>query len=677
MPDSELLVTLKCSGGPLAFRSMAAFEEVSRLFEYQIVAVSEKPDVSAADVLNESATVSMQIADGKKRHFSGIVTSFGIDGVDGRLFRYRLVVRPRLWLTTRTSDIRIFQNQSVPDIVKSVLSDHGLTCTQRLTGSYSQREYCVQYRETDFNFVSRLLEDEGIFYFHEHGESDHTLVLADAGDKFVAMPGFGTVRFREAGSGSSELAGVTEWRMRHELESIRTQSADFNFETPSTAVVHATGESSGRPGVGSRYDAPAGVKDVDGASSVAERRLQEQASRFARFTGAGNDPTIGAGQRVTLELHPRTDQNVVYLVLQTRIDIELAGYETGQVDTRFLCRFLMQPASQPFRPARLTRKPVVAGPQTAIVVGNEGAGEVLTDKYGRVKVQFHWDQLGQKDSKSSCWLRVASGWAGTQWGMISLPRIGQEVVVGFLEGDPDRPLVVGRVYNAEQMPPYELPAKAHISTIKSRTIGGGAADFNELRFGDRAGSEYVLFHAQKDRYEFVENDIQRHVMHDAHETVDNDRYQYVKNHEHVKVGGDEKHVVVGKSSLKAQELRIEAQTSWGLKAGTELSAKAGTKTSIDTGTELHVKAGMNGALETGIALHLKGGVNVVVEAGLMLTLKAGPASVVLGPDGVSITGPLVKINSGGAPGSGNGASPQAPEAPDAPADATVPEDPDA
>ena len=355
----------------------------------------------------------------------------------------------------------------------------------------------------------------------------------------------------------------------------------------------------------------------------------------------------------------------------------LAGYTTSnQHDTEFSCRFWAQPYADPFRPERTTRKPAVAGPQTALVVGDGAAGDITTDKYGRIKVQFHWDRLGSKNAESSCWLRVATSWAGKGWGMISLPRIGQEVVVAFLEGDPDQPLVVGSVYNAEQQVPYELPANATVSTLKSRSKKGGVAEFNELRFEDKPGAEYVLMQAQKDRLEFVEEMLKSEIGKDEHRTVKGDRKEKIEGEHHLQVVKDVKHKIDGKlSTTVAQDVMWKTNAVHSLEAAQDITAKSGTAYSIKAGTDMHLKVGMNTGIDSGMNVHIKGGMNVVIEAGVMITLKAGPASVVLGPDGVSITGPLVKINSGGSPGAGSGASPVAPKSPEAPQAPELPKDP--
>ncbi|MBE0547234.1 MAG: type VI secretion system tip protein VgrG, partial [Rubrivivax sp.] len=655
-------------GDKLHFKSMSAHEEISRLFEYQIIAISDDPAVSADDLLGTNIAVSMEVADGTKRWFHGIVASFGVEGVQGRYFTYRITARPWTWLLTRSADVRIFQDMSTPDIVKAVFGEYTSTFVDQLSGSYAPRTYCVQYRETDFNFVSRLMEEEGIFYFFKHAEDKHELVLADTSGAHEAVPGFENIRYLEDDVTVAEVQAINDWHMRHEIQTGKATLSDYNFETPSTDLKSTTAASSRSHGEAEHevYDYPGLYAARDKGDARAAIRLDESASRFGRYTGSGNTPGLVAGARFTLFDHPRTDQDAEYLVLQTQIDMQQAGYEAvGTDDTLFLCRFVAQLYAEPFRPARTTRKPTVAGPQTALVVGSGDAGDFETDKYGRIKVQFHWDRLGEKNADSSCWLRVATPSAGNGWGMICLPRIGQEVVVAFLEGDPDQPLVVGSVYNAEQMPPYELPAHATVSTRKSRSKQGAANDFNELRFEDDPGSEYVLFHAQKDRLEFVEETLRAEIGIDEHRTVKGDRREKIEGVSHLTVLKEVRQKFDDKFSLKVtKDVLLDTQGQHSMKAVKDITAEAGKSYSIKAGTDLHIKAGKNVGVDGGMNVHIKAGMNVVIEGGMQLTIKAGAGSVVLGPDGVSITGPLVKVNSGGSPGSGSGASPVAPTAPE-------------
>ncbi|MEY4750589.1 MAG: hypothetical protein RIQ60_2803 [Pseudomonadota bacterium] len=676
----NLQMTLKSAAGKsLLFRSMSAQEEISRLFEFQVVAISEKETLAADDLLGTEAAVSIEVDKGMKRWFHGLVTSFGIDGGDARHFRYRLTLRPWLWLLTRSADVRIFQDKSTPDIVKAVLKDYPGTVVDKLKASYKPRPYCVQYRETDFNFVSRLLEEEGISYFFNHTEDKHELVLADDSSVYLPLPGFDSVPYDEDPMHGATRSSLNTWRMRHEIQTGAMVLRDYFYETPgtdltSTAAKSSRGHAEAKHEV---YDYPGDYTTKAAGDAVARLRLEEAEGRHTRFHASGNSPGLAAGGSFSLSDHPRKDQNTDYLVIATGIDLQQAGYEAGSAgDTSVSVHCTVQKLSEPFRPARLTPKPAVAGPQTAVVVGEGGDGEIVTDKLGRVKLQFHWDRLGTKDSKSSCWVRVASPMAGNGWGFISLPRIGQEVVVDFLEGDPDRPLVTGRVHNPEQLPPYELPTNATVTTLKTRSKKGAAADFNELRFEDKAGSEYVLLHAQKDRLEFVEDTLKSKIDKEEHRTVKGNRHEAVAGEWHVKVTKDVLHKYDAKYGMAvAEDILWKTGGKFSLKAAADIIGKAGATVSLDAGSDMHLKIASNLGADAGMNVHIKGGMNVVIEGGMQVSIKAGGSSVVLGPDGVSITGAMVKLNSGGSPGSGNGASPEAPTDPADPKEPTAPEDP--
>lgn len=679
MANKPIPVVLKSGAGKaLEFRSLSAHEEISRLFEFQIVGFCEQGDLSADDLLGKPVSLALEVGEGATRWFHGLATSFGIDGRETDGYTYRITVRPWLWLATRSADLRIFQDQTALEIVKQVLGDYGGSIDDRTSGSYAKRVYCVQYRETDFNFVSRLLEAEGISYWFDHSEDKHALVLADEAGAHGAMAGFEDALFRVQQAALDEQAVISQWHMRHEIQTGKLTLRDYDFEKPSTDL-QVDRESSNRKHAEAKhevYDYPGGYLESAAGKDLAAIRLDEAAGRFGRFGGEGNTPGLVAGRKFALKEHPRADQNTDYIVLATQIDLQQTGDRTGAGQTGFLCRFTAQRLDEPLRPARTTRKPTVAGPQTAVVVGTGDAGDIFTDKYGRVKVQFHWDRLGAKDNTSSCWMRVASPWAGDGFGMIALPRLGQEVVVDFLEGDPDQPLITGRVHNAEQMPPYELPANASVSTLKSRSIKGGTADFNELRFEDKKGDEYVLFHAQKDRLEFVEKTLKSEIGEDEHRSVKKDRKEKIDGDHHLSVVKDVKQKVDGKFSLHAvKDILLKAGSLFSLKTGKDITAESGASISLKSATALHLKIGTNIGAEGGQNVHIKAGMNVVIEGGMQLTIKGGSGSVVLGPDGVSITGPMVKINSGGSPGSGAGASPVAPTDPDAPDAPELPEDP--
>ena len=675
-----LQMVLKTSADDkLLFRSMSAQEEVSRLFEYQIIATSVDGALAADDFLGKPVAVSLQVGDGDPRWFNGMVSSFGVEGGDGRFVSYRITARPWLWLLTRSADLRIFQSQSVPDIVSTIFAEYNGSVSLKLSGTFAPRVYCVQYRETDFNFVSRLMEEEGIFYWFAHSADKHELVLADSASAHAEVPGFETVLFRVQQQALDEQAAIHQWHMRHEIQTGKLVLRDYNFETPgtdlktvpaSTSRAHAQAEHE-------VYDYPGLYTDKPAGDERAKIRLEEAASRFGRFTGQGNTPGLAVGAKFSLADHPRADQNAAYTVLATQIDMQLAANETGGAkESGFLCRFTLQRHDEPFRPLRSTRKPAVAGPQTAVVVGQGDPGDIVTDKYGRVKVQFHWDRLGKRDNASSCWVRVASPWAGNGFGMIALPRLGQEVVVDFLEGDPDQPLITGRVHNAAQMPPYELPANATVSTIKSRSKLGASDGFNELRFEDKKGEEYVWLQAQKDRFEIVEETLKSQIGKDEHRSVKLNRKEKVEGEYHLMVSKSVKQKFDAKFSVDTKEdMLLKAGGLFSLKTGQDITAQSGAAISLKSATDLHLKIGSNIGADGGQNVHIKAGMNIVIEGGMQISIKAGGASIVLGPDGVSITGAMVKINSGGSPGSGAGASPVAPTDPEAPEAPELPKDP--
>ena len=675
-PQPMTLVTSPDVG--LHFKRMTAHEEISRLFEFEVFALADDPAIKADDLLGTNAAVSIEVAEDTKRWFHGLVTEFGIDGVEGRFFRYRLVLRPWLWLLTRSADLRIFQDKTAPEIISEIFGEYTSTFVDETSGSYGTRTYCVQYRETDFNFVMRLMEEEGISFFFRHTDTKHEMVLVDAPGGFVASPGFEDVIYLEAEDELKQVDALHTWRMRHEIQTGKFTLSDYNFETPSTSLKSNTvaDTRSHAEHVHEVYDYPGlyGAK-ADG-DTRAQIRLDEQTGRHTRFQGEGNVPGLAAGCTFKLGNHPRDDQNAEYLVLSTRIEMQLAGYESGQEDTRFVCSLLAQKHADPFRPQRVTRKPAVGGPQTALVVGDADPGDILTDEHGRVKVQFHWDRVGEKKANSSCWLRVAMPSAGNGWGMFNLPRIGHEVVVSFLEGDPDQPLVIGSVFNAEVKTPYPLPDNPTVSTWKSRSKLGGAAEFNELRFEDKAGNEYVLFHAQKDRLEFVEETLRSSIGKDEHRTVKGKRMEKIEGTHDLHVVGAVKTQFDDKSSLTVKgDMLHKTDGNWHLKVASDMAADAGAKLSFKSGADGILKIGANLGVDAAQNVHIKGGMNIVIEGGMQVTIKAGGSSVVLGPDGVSITGTMVKINSGGSPGSGAGASPLSPTAPDAPEDPELPEDP--
>ena len=668
MPDALLTLTTKLGAGKLAIRQFGASEELGRPFEFTVVALAEDLALDTDGLLGSHATVALELPGDEKRYFDGIVAAAGLDGALGRRVQHRLVLRPWLWLLTRRTETRIFQKKSVKDIIEAVFGEYQHDVKFELSASYEPIEYCVQYRETDFNFVSRLMEQEGIYYYFTHEAGRHVMVAVDKSSAHKPFPGFATIEFRGSIDAGVELEVVTQWRTRNEVQSSKVTLSDYNFTTPATKLESNAQTTLSKPaGTLEVYDPPGDFQTSGEGQRYATLRMEEIEARHLRIYGAGSARGIAVGHRFTLKDHPLDAQNAAHIVVSSRIDVTHAGYESGQDVPHFGCSFTAMPASETFRTQRVTPKPTVPGPQTAVVVGKSGE-EIWTDEYGRVKVQFHWDRVGKKDENSSCWVRVAHAVAGKGFGMVALPRIGQEVVVDFIEGDPDRPLVTGGVYNAQQTVPYALPDHKDVWTMKSHsTKGGGDDNFNELRFGDEKGSEYVWFQAEKDHFLHVKNDAWLYVGHDEFHKVDRHLQEEIDGNVQRSVGKDLKEKIDGAASLEvAKDSAVKIGGEYGLKVATDLAADAGAKLSLKSGADMVQKVGANLGVDAAANVHIKAGANLVIEAGAMITLKAGGGSVVIGPANVAITGAMVQINSGGGGGSGSGASPKSPKAPEAP-----------
>lgn len=534
----------------LLFHRMNASEELSRLSEFELDLLSEQGDINVDQILGKNVTVKLEMQGEGVRHFNGYVTRFAQSGMFGRYHVYRAMVRPWLWFLTRTTDCRIFQEMTVPEIIKQVFNDHSVAdFRSNLSDSYHKWNYCVQYRETDFNFVCRLMENEGIYYYFTHAEGRHTLVLVDAYSAHEPAAGCDTLPFIDSDRVvRPEQEYVKQWRYAREIHPGNCQLTDFDFERP--AVDLAVKTKVKREHVLSDYevyDYPGCYVQAADGSRYVQARIDEMQSRFEMARGDTNARGLSVGHLFKLTGQPRADQNREYLVSAAIHRLEYNAYETqdaASAGASYSCRFTALASRQQFRPQRSTPKPFVQGPQTAIVVGPSG-DEIYTDKYGRVKVQFHWDRYGKKNESSSCWIRPSHPWAGKNWGMVSIPRIGQEVIVDFLEGDPDRPIITGRVYNAEQMPPYALPANMTQTGILSRSSKSGTgANANELRFEDKKGAEQVYLHAEKNQDIEVENDETHWVGHDRRKTIDNDETTQV-GHDRTETVGNNETITIG------------------------------------------------------------------------------------------------------------------------------------
>jgi type VI secretion system secreted protein VgrG len=634
--DRLLQIATTLGDNKLIVRSWQGHEAISEPFWYDVELASEDFNIDPATAIATPASLTIDTGTNTPRLVNGVINQFVLLPTRDRYAHYRARLVPWLWFLTRTSDCCIYQNLTVLEIVEAVFGKYGLTqFSPRTQRQYTPREYCVQYRETAFQFVSRLLEEEGIFYFFEHELNKHTLVLGDSSQAHSPCPANSNVRFEPSqGRGFARSEGyIGDWVRRLNVRSKQWVQTDYDFTKPS---FHLT---STQPTVSTlkvpefeRFDYPGRFTNSDGAETLTRIRMEEDESQADTITGTSDCRGFAPGFTFKVQNNFRRDQNGSFLVTSVDHYAEQGSLYAGDVggEERYSNTFTAIPSATVFHPPLSTPKPYIRGPQTAFVTGPSGE-EIYVDQYGRVKVQFHWDRLGKYNESSSCWIRVASSLAGKGWGSVQLPRIGQEVIVEFLEGDPDRPLITGRVYNADHTPPYALPDNKTRSTTMTLSSPGGGG-YNELRFEDKKSSEQIFLNAQRNFDLRVKNDHFATVVGESHSITSAAHYLKVGSDTHLTYGADLNQKITGTHSMQAGE-------NW--------QQKVGVNYALDAGTEIHLKAGMN----------------LVIESGANLTLKVGGNFINLNSAGVFIQGSMVMLNSGGAAGSGAGASPESPTAP--------------
>lgn len=685
--NSEAWFLCKLGDDALRFTRMEAHEELGRLPVYQLELkrLQTLSPIAAADLLGTQATIKIQRSGSAVRYINGWITSIELGGAVGRYDAYHVTLRPWLWHLTLGADCRIFQDKTALQVIEAVFADysHMQLDSSKLSGSLRTRPYCVQYRESDFDFVSRLMEEEGIWYYFTHTDSKHTLVLANGASGHATLPE-GTLAYALKQTEQVREDIITKWRQTQELRSLKFTHDDYDHEAPSTSLEKTDQRTVSYPTPGDLevYDWP-GRYAYPGDSNNATQGQTNAKLAVRRFEsghllGHADTPcrSVAAGLTFNFTDHARCSGN--YLIVSAKIECDFGDEESTQADRGFGFRaaLLVVPTSAPFATEAHTRKPIVRGPQTAVVVGPAG-DEIHVDRLGRVKVHFRWDRVGPKNEHDTCFIRVATPWASKNYGMISHPRIGDEVVVSFLEGDPDRPLITGSVYNGDNLPPYELPAHATVSGIRSRSTKGGAAtNFNELRFEDDKGNEYVWFQAEKDFHRLVKNDA-------TDEVVRNNQVEIGKNHTasvgeayDMKVGKTAKVDIGTDASVNVKgDANLAVVGSTGLKVGGSLDIKSDGSLAITSGAAMDLDAG--GALNITAAgsLHIKATTGVVIDGGTSLAIKVGGTFILLDPSGVSIVGPMVKNNSGGSGGSATSATKASPTAPQAPAEIVHKADP--
>ena len=650
----------------LLVRQMSGTEALSEPYQWDLDLLSEKGDINAEDLLGQKVSLSFTMANGNKRYFHGYVTEFSQGGWLQRYYRYHATLRPWYWLLTRTADCRIYQEMTVPQIFEQVVQQYGFTDYElRLSGTYQSREYCVQYRETDFNFLSRLLEHEGIYFFFEHAESKHTLVLVDDPGQHKTFEGYETVPYYAPGGKDAlrERDHLESWSYTKAVQSGSFATTDFDFEKPRKSLASsATITRQHQQASFEVFDYPGALSQLESSQSDATTkvRIQELQAGYMVATGHGNAAGLAAGWKFTLDKFPRKDLNMAYVVIRASYALSTDVYESGShaESSAFEVWIDAIDARTPYRAPRMTRKPLVHGAQTAMVVGPAGE-EIYTDKYGRVKVQFPWDRYGKQDEQSSCWIRVAQLWAGKGWGMIQVPRIGQEVMVTFLEGDPDRPIITGRVYNGDSMPPYGLPDNATQSGMKSRSSkGGGDANFNEIRFEDLKGSEQLYIHAEKNQDGVVENDQTHLVGHDRTKTVNHDEKTQVGNDRTETVGNNES-ITIGVN--RTEQVGVNEK----INIGANRTESVGANETIGITANRTISVGANEVASVALLRTHNVGINEMINVGAAQEVNVGAAQTItvgavqmtsVGLDQMTNVGLHRSVNVGGSQSHNVGAS---------------------
>ncbi|NNB43792.1 type VI secretion system tip protein TssI/VgrG [Pseudomonas chlororaphis] len=615
--------------------SFKGSEGISQPFRFDLELVSENPDLDLETLLHKQAFLAF---DPQNSGIHGQIYRVAQGDAGKRLTRYKVSLVPQLSYLEHRTNQRIYQQMSAPKIIALILEEHGIQGNAyrfQLGTPCPDRDYCVQYDETDLHFIQRLCEEEGLHYHFQHSPEGHLLVF---GDDQTVFPKLGEPTAYIQGSGMvADEPVIKGFNLRLETRTSRTTRRDYDFEKPRLQLeaAYKPEAESAEPDL-EDYDYPGRFTDRARGKFLSQRALERHRADYQQAEGWGDQTRLVSGHFLELSEHPRSEWNDLWLlthivhegkqlqVLEESVTSDTTDAPYGKKDDLhqgYRNRFLATPWQVFYRPALKHPKPRVLGSQTAKVTGPQGE-EIHCDQYGRVKVQFHWDREGQGDDKTSCWLRVSSGWTGAHYGGIAIPRVGMEVLVTFLEGDPDQPLITGCLYHKENQVPYDLPANKTRSTFKtlSSPSGGG---YNELRIEDKKGAEQIFIHAQRDWDENIEHDQKIRIGHERHDTVEKNTYTELKAEEHRTTHADRK------VEVKADDHLI-------------------------VGQDQHIKVGTAQLIQAGQEVHLKAGAKMVIEAGSELTLKAGGSFIKLDAGGITVVGPVVKINAGGSPGSGTG-----------------------
>ncbi|GLQ91560.1 type VI secretion system Vgr family protein [Dyella acidisoli] len=606
MTVAMTITSAKCDD--LYFIELNAEEQLGELFKFRVKFESQDSNIDLSALLGSPMTVTLTTENGFIRYFNGIVceaAQTGVSSIENLVYaQYSVTLVPKLWLLGQMVDCRIFTNMTTSDIIKQLLTESGYSDIKlSLTGNYTPREYCVQYREDCLSFVHRLMEQDGIYYYFTHDESTHTMVLADSLGAHSATDGFALVPYAsQVDSVLRKQATISSFASARGVDAATFKLTDYNPLKPKASLLSSDTTEGHQPEINySVFDFPGAHGDTALGQHYANVRAEAFTASRSKYMARTEACSAQIGGLFTLTHFPRLELNQEYLIIGTKTYMHGGGRASGSGSSQsFQCYFDALESRIPFRKEIETEKPKIVGLQTAVVTGSKTDEDIAVDQYGRVEVTFHWNTPDKKNAKCSCPVRVATSWAGKNWGAISIPRVGQEVVVSFLEGDPERPLIIGSVYNASNMPPYSLPDNKTRSGVISRSLLGTAADANELRFEDKKGSEDFFMHAQKDMHQEVENDLVVTIDHNETVTIKNDRSHSIGNNDtqnikqnYTLTAGSQLQLVCGSASITLKSsgeveingvnLTINGQSQVGIK---------GAMTSIEGSGEMQVSGGL-------------------------------------------------------------------------------------
>ncbi|MDO4641978.1 MAG: type VI secretion system tip protein TssI/VgrG [Neisseria sp.] len=615
-------------GQNLLFKKLDGKESVSDLFEFNVTFVSKDANLQGSDIVGLPVTLEIDTKTGGKRYLNGLVTDFGYFGEDEDeedYHAYTAVLRPFMWYLTQNVDSRVFVDKSVLDITKEVLAPFGFPFQIKCQKGYRTRGFCVQYQETSFNFISRLFEQEGIYYYFDHKNDSHELVITDDVGSLTAIAGNPALPYhsRQVAAGAPSIEYIDEWAERDSLKSNKYSTQDYNYNNAKVAMKSSDSVHDFNSVDMEHYDFYTGFSDVSEAQNYSQVRSESLKSQTKVITGSGTVLTLAPGHTFSLIKHPHASSNSEYLILATEYAFEEAGYTTGDKIGSFRTSFRVLPKSFPYRPPLRAMKPQVLGTQAATVTGPAGE-EVYTNEYGDIKVQFHWDRYGKMNESSSNWVRVAQGSAGSGFGSINTPRVGEEVLVDFINGDADRPIIVGRLYNSAMSPPWGFPAAAKQSGIKSKSFNSPLANFNELMFNDTAGSEMVNFQAQKDLTSLVKNNETRNVNNDRTTTIGNNETLSVTGERAKSVQKNETaSVAMNRTASVGQNETLDVTQNQALSVGQNQSVSVGKDQSVSVTNNRSKSVGQNESVSVGQSQAMMIGQDQNVSVGKNQALTVG------------------------------------------------------